>query len=157
VGFGSLRNIKHQKSISESNIAIFVTDSLLQFNNFNSLAIMDYKFINTEYLESVAGGDPEIARELVSMFKEQTIEIFNDMKSLFSAKNYILLGQLAHKAKSSVAIMGMNDLAIMLKTFELQAKEGKESQLYESYISRFKTDTDTAVIELEDYLMNRIN
>jgi HPt (histidine-containing phosphotransfer) domain-containing protein len=118
---------------------------------------MDYKFINTEYLDSVAGGDPEISRELVSMFKEQTIEIFNEMKSLFSAKNFILLGQLAHKAKSSVAIMGMNDLAIMLKTFELQAKEGKESQLYESYISRFKTETDAAVIELEDFLMNRIN
>ena len=48
------------------------------------------------------------------------------------------LGLLAHKAKSSVSIMGMNDLAIMLKTFELQAKEDKESGLYESYILRLK-------------------
>jgi HPt (histidine-containing phosphotransfer) domain-containing protein len=118
---------------------------------------MDYKFINTEYLDSVSGGDPEITRELVNMFREQTIEIFNDMKLHFSSKNYTLLGQLAHKAKSSVAIMGMNDLATMLKTFELQAREGKESQFYESYISRFKTETDAAVIELEDFIMNRIN
>jgi HPt (histidine-containing phosphotransfer) domain-containing protein len=95
---------------------------------------MNYKFINTEYLDSVSGGDPEIVREIVNMFKDQSVEIYNEMTSHFSEKNFTSLGLLAHKAKSSVAIMGMNDLAIMLKTFELEAREGKESELYESYI-----------------------
>jgi HPt (histidine-containing phosphotransfer) domain-containing protein len=118
---------------------------------------MDYKFINMKYLDSVSGGDPEIIREIVIMFKEQSVEIYNEMKSLYSDKNYYSLGLLAHKAKSSVAIMGMNDLAFMLKTFELQAREGKESELYESYITRFKTDTEAAVKELEDLVNNRLN
>ena len=68
-----------------------------------------------------------------------------------------LLGLLAHKAKSSVAIMGMNDLAVMLKTFELQAKEEKESELYESYITRFKTETEAAITELDDLVNNLLN
>ena len=118
---------------------------------------MDYKFINTEYLDSVSGGDPEIFREIVIIFKEQSIEIYNEMKSHLSGKNYISLGLLAHKAKSSAAIMGMDDLALMLKTFEIQAKEGKESELYESYIKRFKVETDAAVRELEDLVNNRLN
>jgi HPt (histidine-containing phosphotransfer) domain-containing protein len=118
---------------------------------------MDYKFINMEYLDSVSGGDPEIIREIVIMFKDQSIEIYNEMKSHFSGKNYNSLGLLAHKAKSSVAIMGMNDLALMLKTFELQAKEGKESELYESYITRFKSETEAAVKELEDLVNNLLN
>jgi HPt (histidine-containing phosphotransfer) domain-containing protein len=113
---------------------------------------MDYKFINTEYLDSVSGGDPEIIREIVIIFKDQVIEIYNEMKSHFSAKNYNSLGLLAHKAKSSASIMGMNDLALMLKTFELQAREGKESELYESYITRYKTETEAAVKELEDLI-----
>jgi len=117
---------------------------------------MDYKFINTEYLDSVSGGDPEIIRELVIMFKEQSVEIYNEMQSHLSQKNYTSLGFLAHKAKSSVAIMGMNDLTLMLKIFELQAKEGVESELYESYILKFKTETDKAVIELEDLVNNRL-
>ena len=117
---------------------------------------MDYKFINTEYLNSVSGGDPEIIREIVAMFKDQSIEIYNEMKSHFSGKNYHSLGLLAHKAKSSVAIMGMNDLTLMLKTFELQAREGKEPELYESYIIRFKTETEAAVIELEDLVNMRL-
>jgi HPt (histidine-containing phosphotransfer) domain-containing protein len=115
---------------------------------------MNYKFINTEYLDSVSGGDTEITREIVLMFKDQVIEIYRDMDSYFSIKNYTSLGQLAHKAKSSVAIMGMNDLAAMLKTFELQAKEGKSSELYRSYIERFKAETDAASIELDDFLGN---
>jgi len=113
---------------------------------------MDYKFINTEYLYSVSGGDPDITREIISMFKSQSIEIHSEMEARFSQKDYQYLGHLAHKAKSSVAIMGMNDMATMLKTFELQAKEGKEPELYESYIQRFKTETDKAVSELEDYV-----
>lgn len=117
---------------------------------------MDYKFINTEYLDSVSAGDIEIIRELVSMFREQVVETQNEMKNLLSKKDYNSLGLLAHKAKSSVLIMGMNDLGNLLKTFELQAKEGKETDKYESYIERFAHDTTEAVKELDDLIINLI-
>jgi HPt (histidine-containing phosphotransfer) domain-containing protein len=115
---------------------------------------MDYKYINTEYLDSVAGGDPEIIREIVILFKEQVVEIYSDMSARFIAKEFNALGLLAHKAKSSVSIMGMNDLAIMLKTFELQAKENKETGLYESYITRYKIETEEAIKELDNLIKN---
>jgi HPt (histidine-containing phosphotransfer) domain-containing protein len=117
---------------------------------------MDYKFINMEYLDSVSGGDPGIIKEIVMIFREQSVEIYNEMKSLIASKNYTSLGLLAHKAKSSVAIMGMNGLAQMLKTFELQAKEGKEPQLYEQYLERFKSETEEAGRELDDIISNRL-
>jgi HPt (histidine-containing phosphotransfer) domain-containing protein len=112
---------------------------------------MDYKFINTEYLDSVSGGDREITHEIVRMFSEQTVEIYGEMKSLLASEKYHLLGLLAHKAKSSVAIMGMHDLSSMLKTFELQAKECRETELYEAYIEKYRKDTDSAIIELNDF------
>jgi HPt (histidine-containing phosphotransfer) domain-containing protein len=108
-----------------------------------------------EYLDSVSGGDTGIIKELVDMFREQSVEIYNEMRSLLASKNYTSLGLLAHKAKSSVAIMGMSEMSILLKTFELQAKEGKESHLYDSYIEKFKNDTGEAVTELEDLIINR--
>jgi HPt (histidine-containing phosphotransfer) domain-containing protein len=125
--------------------------------NYKSPLIMDYKFINMEYLDSISGGDPEVINEILTLFKDQAIEIYNDMRSHLSGKNYHSLGLLAHKAKSSVAIMGMNDLVVMLKKFELLAKEGKESELYDSFITRFKLDTEAAVNELEDMIKNRLN
>lgn len=115
---------------------------------------MVYKFINVEYLNTVSGGDPDIISEIVGMFKEQSVDIYNEMKTQLLLKKYNLLGSLAHKAKSSVLIMGMNELAIMLKTLEVLAKEARESELYESYIEKFKVDTDAAVTELEDFVKN---
>lgn len=116
---------------------------------------MDYKFINMDYLDSVSGGDPDIINEIVTIFKEQSVEIYNEMRSFLDAKNYASLGLLAHKAKSSVAIMGMNDLAALLKTFELQARDGQDVHLYESYIGRFKNETEQAIAELEELISNR--
>lgn len=113
---------------------------------------MDYKYINTEYLDSVSGGDIETFIEITSIFREQVVEFSREMASLLERKEYYSLGLLAHKAKSSVAIMGMNDLALMLKTFELQAKESRETEKYESYISRFRTETGEAVGELDDLI-----
>jgi HPt (histidine-containing phosphotransfer) domain-containing protein len=117
---------------------------------------MDYKFINTEYLDSVSGGDFEIVSEIVDLFKDQVIEIYNEMNSLLAEKDYHALGMLAHKAKSSVAIMGMADLAILLKNFELEAKINKDPENYESYITRFGDETKSAVIELDDLVQNML-
>jgi HPt (histidine-containing phosphotransfer) domain-containing protein len=116
---------------------------------------MAYKFINIEYLDSVSGGDLAIIREIVDMFREQSVEICDEMRSKLAEGDYLSLGLLAHKAKSSVAIMGMNDLASMLKTFELHAREGIEPSTYPSYIERFKNETEAAVLELEDVIKNR--
>jgi HPt (histidine-containing phosphotransfer) domain-containing protein len=115
---------------------------------------MNYRLINTEYLESVSGGDKEIISELVGLFRDQVAEITNEMRSFYSRTDFHSLGMLAHKAKSSVAIMGMTDLANMLKTFELEGKEGKNQENYESYINRYEKDSNEAVKELEHYISN---
>jgi HPt (histidine-containing phosphotransfer) domain-containing protein len=116
---------------------------------------MDSKFINTEYLDSVSGEDNNIMLEIVNMFREQVAEMQEEMRNLLAEKNYHSLGLLAHKAKSSVAIMGMDELASMLRSFELQAKEGTFSENYDSYIKKFVNDTGEAMKELDDLINKR--
>jgi hypothetical protein len=48
--------------------------------------------------------------------------------------------------------MGMDSLANMLKTFELQATEEKNINMYESYIQRFENDTSCALVELDSLI-----
>jgi HPt (histidine-containing phosphotransfer) domain-containing protein len=110
---------------------------------------MEYKFIKTDYLEMVAGGDTELLKELIGMFRDQVAEFNSEMNELYSEGNYHALGTLAHKAKSSVAIMGMESLASMLKKFESEAMEGKNKEMFGSYISRFTTETGSALSELD--------
>ncbi|HOW10494.1 MAG TPA: Hpt domain-containing protein [Bacteroidales bacterium] len=115
---------------------------------------MDYKFINTEYLEMVAGGDNGLLKELIDLFRDQVSEFNTEMRLLLNEKNYQALGRLAHKAKSSVAIMGMDSLANMLKTFELQAVDSRNPEKYEAYITRFENETLSALEELDDLVKN---
>ena len=109
----------------------------------------EFRFINTEYLEMVTGNDPDLKKDLVSIFREQVIEFYTEMQNLLSQGKYKELGLLAHKAKSSVATMGMDSLAEMLKTIELNAKDGLNTSEYSSYVERFGSDTRSALAELE--------
>ncbi len=107
--------------------------------------------IKTEYLEMVSGGDAGILSDLVDIFKVQADEFSEEMDKLFKVGDYLSLGLLAHKAKSSVAIMGMDDLAVMLKNFELEAKSGENKEKYGDYITRFNNDIKIAIQELDHY------
>ncbi len=110
------------------------------------------KTINVSYLEEVCGGSKKIVSEMIEIFRDQVIELFNEMNELYENKKYYDLGLLAHKAKSSVAIMGMENMTIKLKDLELKAKAGEEIGIYPGYISDFKTETEKAITELDIYL-----
>ena len=112
---------------------------------------MKLKVINTEYIEEVCAGSKEIMVDMINIFRTQVSEFNTEMKKLYDEGNYYDLGLLAHKAKSSVAIMGMEDLARKLKDFELKAKEGIEPDKYSSYIDDFENQTREGLKELEIY------
>lgn len=112
---------------------------------------MGYRYINTEYLEMVTGGDRGITEELIGIFRQQIGEFSDKMRGLYESGSYSELGQLAHKAKSSVAIMGMKNLAGLLKQMEMDCMEGINSHFYPQIISTFREETSEAMTELDDY------
>lgn len=106
------------------------------------------------YLNNMSGGSSDIIKEMITIFIEQTKEYITDMQRLLDEKDYISLGKLAHKAKSSVAIMGMNDLAADLKTLELKSKDAQDIETYPAIVNSFVTLSKQAIEELTDYTKN---
>jgi HPt (histidine-containing phosphotransfer) domain-containing protein len=104
------------------------------------------------YLREMSGGNRDLIREMITIFNTQVEEFGRDMDRLLEKKEYELLGKLAHKAKSSISIMGMTDLAVELKTLENLAREGKQAEKYAGIISSFKNQTQQAVQELKGVL-----
>jgi len=100
------------------------------------------------YLRDMSGGNKELVLEMIGIFKDQVVEFGREMDQHLENKDYELLGKLAHKAKSSVSIMGLQDLAQDLKNLENLAREGKKVQSYSGIISRFKQVTSEAIEEL---------
>ena len=102
------------------------------------------------YLNNMSGGSPEIVKEMIGIFIEQANEYLQDMPKYLEEKDYSSLGKLAHKAKSSISIMGMTDLAADLKTLELLAKESTDIESYPAFVEKFIFQTKSAIAELSD-------
>jgi HPt (histidine-containing phosphotransfer) domain-containing protein len=114
-------------------------------------------FMKTDlsYLREMSGGNTGLVLEMIGIFREQVVEFGKDMDQHLENREYELLGKLAHKAKSSVSIMGLQDLAGELKNLENFAREGKKVESYAGIIAKFKQDTAIAVQEL-DVVTNNI-
>ena len=117
-----------------------------------------YQEINLSYLESIADGDQEIIKELITIFLEQVPEFTEGLANNFSAKNWKGIAALAHKAKSSVISMGMNYLGNNdLKNLELVAKSLRVRELQAlALISDRETEEMNHLIKgLESYPKQR--
>ena len=103
------------------------------------------------YLKTMSGGDSKFIREMIDLFREQIDEYKSIMPELLQNKDYDGLSKIAHKAKSSVAVMGMIQVSELLKELEVITQEGKEVERYESMINHFIEQSELAITELESY------
>lgn len=106
------------------------------------------------YLKNMAAGNKDLVIEMIGIFKQQVDEFVEEMNQLMEEEKYLDLGKLAHKAKSSISIMGLNELAIELKDFENLAKAGEQTETYPAFIAKFREETSDAVIELDEIAEN---
>jgi len=110
--------------------------------------ILETMKTDLSYLREMSGGNTELVLEMIDIFSNQVVEFASEMDDLLKSENYELLGKLAHKAKSSVSIMGLNDLALELKQLENNARERKNPSSYPVIVEKFKQETAEAVKEL---------
>lgn len=107
------------------------------------------KLMDLTYLKKVANNDKETILEMVEIFEEQCSEFIAEFKKHIDNEDYIELSQLAHKVKSSVAIMGMNNFANELKTFENETKENKNVFAYKDTVNSFIELFNKTLLEIE--------
>ena len=106
------------------------------------------EIIDLTYICEMSGDNQKIIKEMITIFLEQIPEFLDEMNSCHSSKDWHNLGMIAHKAKSSVAIMGMEKQSNDLKTLELLAKEEKDTEKYLQIIQTFEEDCKKAEKEL---------
>ncbi len=107
------------------------------------------------YLKNMSGDNNTLIAEMIDIFTEQIGEISDDMQMALESQNWENLGRIAHKAKSSVAIMGMTDLAAALKELEINAGHGEKKEMYPSIVARFMIECTEAIEELHNYIIDQ--
>lgn len=84
----------------------------------------ELSYVNLSYLESIADGDKDIIKELIEIFLDQMPEFNEGFEEFLKDRDWLKIAAVAHKAKSSVVSMGMEDLGNDdLKNLELLAKQ----------------------------------
>jgi len=109
-------------------------------------------YTDLNYLRTITEGDAATIREITMLFIEQVPEFVTNLKKYLEEKRYAELGKEAHKAKSSVMIMGMESLGHDLKALQLATISGTEIETYARHVSRFETECLIAVEELKQEL-----
>jgi len=106
------------------------------------------RYTNLDYLKEITGGEPEIMKEFIQMFFDQLPEFRDGMTSFLAEQKWKELGEIAHKAKSSVMTFGMNDLGHRLKELQLKTQKLEEIETYEGHVQEFMDMVAAAETEL---------
>lgn len=107
------------------------------------------KYIDLSYLNEISEGSNEIIAEMILLFKEQSSEFIDTMNRCLEDKNWDDLSKIAHKAKTSMGVVGMNDLSAALKQLETDAKNQANIESYPVIVERFINDLKAALKELD--------
>jgi HPt (histidine-containing phosphotransfer) domain-containing protein len=109
---------------------------------------------NLSYLKELAGGEEAVIKELIELFLEQIPEFREELRDHLYHQRWEELGKLAHKAKSSVMIFGLNDLAVVLKQLQLKTQQHVEIHTYIAHVEEFERVITAAEQELREELEN---
>jgi len=110
------------------------------------------KVTDLSYLKQVSGGEHRFMKEMIKIFCEQVPEFISNLEKHLTEGNYLDLGREAHKAKSSVIIVGMNELGSKMKELQLLTEKKEGIEKYPEYVNDFKSQCLAAVDELEAYV-----
>lgn len=106
------------------------------------------KLTNLSYLNEVTGGEAEVTKEFIQMFLDQIPEFRDGLQNFLKEKKYKELGELAHKAKSSVMTFGMEELGVMLKKLQLKTQVLENIDSYDKDVNEFVSKINQAEKEL---------
>lgn len=110
------------------------------------------RLTNLSYLKEITGGEPEIMKEFIQLFFDQMPEFKDGLTSHLANGKWKELGELAHKAKSSVMTFGMNELGYRLKELQLKTQKLEDIESYPEYVKEFMDEMTQAEKELQDDL-----
>ena len=118
-------------------------------NNATAEPAIKYVHIDPAHLDSVTGGDEKFKKELIDVFIQQLPTLLVGLEKALQDKDYKQLSAIAHKTKSSVALMGIEALRADMAELEVKAKDGNDFELYQKIVTNFLSVSTDVLTEIE--------
>jgi HPt (histidine-containing phosphotransfer) domain-containing protein len=144
-----LYNIVNQY-IGTQHKSMNTDEELLVVNNIKSSN--NYKIIKPEHLYSLSRGNNLFIKEVIQLFLEQNPKEISDLEQGVKMRDYAVVSSIAHKMKTSIGFIGIEQLFAPLNQLEkLAINQGNLNDI-QNLFNEVKKMCQYAVIELNSFL-----
>lgn len=105
-----------------------------------------------DFLDEATGGDAELKAKMIQIILRETPEEIADMERFYDQKNWERLRAVAHKFKSAVTYIGLEETKEMVKNIQINAETQQNLDETADLIAKVKRDVSIACEELEEEL-----
>ncbi len=109
----------------------------------------EYKLIDLSYLEQVCGGNKAMVLKMIDLFVDQTPKQVEGMQRYLKEENWQEFFNVAHKAKSSLAMMGVKSLQRSMENLEDYSKNRRELESIPDILKHVEETCQLILKEIE--------
>lgn len=134
------------------NIDNTVTDTIESSTEANATSSKHYAIINPDHLYSLSRGNNAFIKDIVQLFLDQNPLELSEIEKAIDQQNYASISSIAHKMKTSVGFIGIEQLLAPLNKLEKLAISQGNTNDINSLFSEVKITCQKAIGELAVFL-----
>jgi HPt (histidine-containing phosphotransfer) domain-containing protein len=104
------------------------------------------------YLNQVFQGNKEMINNIISLFLQQVPDYIREMEECVKKNEMLSLHPLAHKAKSSISMLGIRDMESDIVQIEQDSKNLRNLEGLPELVYRVKVKSQVVYIQLKEEL-----
>ncbi len=104
------------------------------------------------YLNQVFQGNQEMVNNIIKLFLEQVPEYVGEMEDCIKRNDLLALHPLAHKAKSSISMLGLTSMERNILDIEKRSKEHIELESLPALVGAVRKECDVVFDQLSAQL-----
>jgi HPt (histidine-containing phosphotransfer) domain-containing protein len=106
------------------------------------------------YLNQVFQGNTEMINEIISLFLEQVPNYISQMEQLVARDELLALHPLAHKSKSSIAMLGLKRMEEKVLQIEHNSRHRENLEDIPGLVAEVRKECDSAYGQLEKFMQD---
>lgn len=99
---------------------------------------MTYKYIQLEYLDTVAGDDQQLRKTLLEMVQQELSSAVPEMVQACEEQRWEELHEIVHKLKSTIAFVGNSELTSLNQNMLSQLEQKNYQADYSTWLSEYR-------------------
>jgi HPt (histidine-containing phosphotransfer) domain-containing protein len=110
------------------------------------------QLFDLSYLNQIFQGNTDMINNIIKLFLDQVPEYIGEMVDCVERNDLLSLHPLAHKAKSSIAMLGLKNMETKILQIEQDSKHNRNVDALPNLVNQVKDECDVVYAQLRSLL-----